>query len=354
MEHGDRLAKARTEAADGLGRQRNLGHQHAGRATGCEHALDGGEVNLGFAGAGDAVDQHHVAMSVQTGALNLRECLLLATGKGDRRFAACRGQRGLLAAATPGAALFHHHNAAFFERLDGRRHAVIEKVEVARRDRSALERLDELALADRGLGWRVVKAFGRKHHPAVLDGFDGWTFNRPHAVVALDHTRAAARWQKQAQALGKRRDILAAHPARNACSLGGKERFAEDGFDRLDARKVKGVVARQIAQIRRNVDDIARGGTVTKVDQDRGSDLDLVGKGLGDAVSKRFRQRTGGDVEDHARVGGRGLGRRLRLSRGSGRLGLHRSFLRFRQTKQRQLLSHTPLLTNGPERGGTK
>ena len=243
MEHGDRLAKARTEAADGLGRQRNLGHQHAGRATGCEHALDGGEVNLGFAGAGDAVDQHHVAMSVQTGALNLRECLLLATGKGDRRFAACRGQRGLLAAATPGAALFHHHNAAFFERLDGRRHAVIEKVEVARRDRSALERLDELALADRGLGWRVVKAFGRKHHPAVLDGFDGWTFNRPHAVVALDHTRAAARWQKQAQALGKRRDILAAHPARNACSLGGKERFAEDGFDRLDARKVKGVVA---------------------------------------------------------------------------------------------------------------
>lgn len=81
MEHGDRLAKARAEAADGLGRQRNLGHQHAGRATGCEHALDGGEVNLGFAGAGDAVDQHHVAMSVQTGALNLRECVLLAVGK---------------------------------------------------------------------------------------------------------------------------------------------------------------------------------------------------------------------------------------------------------------------------------
>ena len=211
-----------------------------------------------------------------------------------------------------------------------------------------------MALADRGLGRRIVKAFGRKHHPAVLDGFDGWTFNRPHAVVALDHTRAAARWQKQAQALGKRCDVLVAHPTRDACSLGGKERFAEDRLDGLDAHGVEGVVARQIAQIRRNVDDIARGGTVTKVDQDCGSDLDLVGKGLGDAVSKRFRQRTGGDVEDHARVGGRGLGRRLRLSRGSGRLGLHRSFLRFRRTKQRQLLSHTPPLTNGPERGGTK
>ena len=40
MEHGNRLAKARAEAADGLGRQRDLGHEHAGRATGREHALD--------------------------------------------------------------------------------------------------------------------------------------------------------------------------------------------------------------------------------------------------------------------------------------------------------------------------
>ena len=354
VEDRDRLAKARAEAADGLGRQRDLGHQHAGRAAGREHALDGREVDLGFAGAGDAVDQQHVAMSVQTGALNLRECLLLAVGKGDRRLAACRGKRGLFAAATPRTALLHHHDAALFERFNGRRHAVIEQVEVARRDRSALERLDELALADRGLGWRVVKAFGRKHHPAVLDGFDGWTFNRPHAVVALDHTRAAARWQKQAQALGKRRDILAAHPARNACSLGGKERFAEDGFDRLDARKVKGVVALQVAQLGRNIDDVACGGTVAKVDQDRRSDLGLVGKGLGNAVGEWLGQRSGRNVENHARVGSDGLRCRLRLSRGSGRHELHQSLLRFRRTKQRQLLSHTPPLTNGPERGGTK
>ena len=269
-------------------------------------------------------------MSVQTGALNLRECLLLAVGKGDRRLAACRGQRGLLAAATPRTALLHHHDAAFFERLDGRRHTVIEKVEVARRDRTTLERLDELALADRGLGWRVVKAFGRKHHPAVLDGFDGWTFNRPHAVVALDHTRAAARWQKQAQALGKRRDILAAHPARNACSLGGKERFAEDSLDGFNARGVEGVVTLQVAQLRRNVDDIARGGTVTKVNQDRGSDLRLVGKGLGNAVGEWLGQRSGRNVENHARVGGNGLRCRLGLGRGSSGCRCRRRLLRFR------------------------
>ena len=82
MEHGDPLAKARAEAADGLGRQRDLGHQHAGRTAGHQHALNSGEVDLSFAGAGDAVDQHHVAMSVQTSALNLRERLLLAVGKG--------------------------------------------------------------------------------------------------------------------------------------------------------------------------------------------------------------------------------------------------------------------------------
>ena len=265
VEDRDRLAKTRAEAADGLGRQRNLGHEHAGRTAGREHALNRREVDLGFAGTGNAIDQHHITVSVQAGALDLRERLLLAVGKEDRRLAARRGQRGLLATATPGAALLHHDDAAFFERLNGRRHAVVEQVEVARRDRAALERLDELTLANGGLGRRIVKAIGRKHHPAVLDRLDGGALNGPHAVIAFDHARAAARRQKQAQALGKCGDVLAAHPARDAGSLGGKERFTEDGFDGLDARRVKGVVALQVAQLGRNIDDIACGGTVAKM-----------------------------------------------------------------------------------------
>ena len=325
MEHGNRLAKARAKAADGLGRQRDLGHEHAGRTAGCQHALNRRKVNLGFAGAGDAINEHHVAMSVQTGALNLRERLLLAVGECDRRLAACRGQRGLLAAATPRTALLHHHDAALFERLDSRRHAVIEQVEVARRDRSALERLDELTLTNRRFGRRIVEALGRKHDPTVLDRLDGWALNRPCAVIALDHARAAARGQEQAQTLGKRRDIFAAHPTRDAGGLCGKERFAEDSLDSFNARGVDGVVALQVAQLRRSVDDIARGGAVAKVDQDRGSNLRLVGKGLGDAVSKRLGQRTGGNVEDYARIGGDGFRCELRLGR---------SLLRFRRTKQ--------------------
>ena len=140
-----------------------------------------------------------------------------------------------------------------------------------------------------------------------MDGFDGGALNGPHAVVALDHARASARRQEQAQALGKRRNILAAHPTCNTGGLGAKERFAEDGLDGLDARGVEGNVALQVAQFGRNIDDIACGGTVAKVDQNRRSDLGLARKGLRNAVSKRFGQRTGGDVENHARVGGNGL-----------------------------------------------
>ena len=265
MKHSDCLAKARAEAADGLGRQRDLGHEHAGRTAGRQHALNRREVDLGFAGAGDAIDKHHITVGVQACALNLRERLLLAVRERDRCLAARRGQRSLLAAATPGSALFHHHDAAFFERLDGRRHTVVEQVEVARRDRSALERFDELTLANGGLGRRVVETLGREHDPAVLDGLDGGALNGPRAVVALDHARASARWQEQAQALGKRSDILAAHPARNACSLGGKERLAEDGLDRLDARGIESAVTLRVGQLGRDVNDVARGRTVAKM-----------------------------------------------------------------------------------------
>ena len=266
MEHGDRLAKARTEAADGLGRQRDLGHEHAGRTAGRQHALNRREIDLGFAGTGNAIDQHHIAVSVQTGTLNLREGLLLAVGKCHRGLATRRGQRGLLAAPTPGAALLNHHDAAFFERLDSGRHAVVEQVEVARRDRAALKRLDKLTLTDRGLGRRVVETLGREHDPAVLDGFDGGALNGPHAVVALDHARASTRRQEQAQTLGKRRDILAAHPTRNAGGFGGKERLAEDSLDRLDARGIESIVTLQVGKLGRDVDDVARSRTVAKMD----------------------------------------------------------------------------------------
>ena len=99
-----------------------------------------------------------------------------------------------------------------------------------------------------------------------MDGFDGGTLNGPHTVIALDHARTSARGQEQAQAFGKRRDIFAAHPARNTGSLGSKERLAEDSLDRLDAHGIEGVVTLQVGQLGRDVDDVARGRTVAKMD----------------------------------------------------------------------------------------
>lgn len=204
-------------------------------------------------------------MGVKTGMLNLRERLLLAVRERDRRFAVRRGQRSLLAAATPDAALLHHHDTTLFERLDGRRHAVVEQVEVACRDRAALKRLDELTLTDRGLGRRVVETLGREHDPSVLDRLDSRTLDRPRPVIALNDTRASTRRQKQTQALGKRCNVLAAHPACDTGGLGTKERFAEYSLDGLNARGIEDGVALRVAQLRRNVDDIARGRTVAKM-----------------------------------------------------------------------------------------
>ena len=175
-----------------------------------------------------------------------------------------------------------------------------------------------------------------------MDGFDGRALDSPHAVVAFDHARASTRWQEQAQALGKRRDVLAAHPACDTGGLCGKQRLAEDSLDRLDTRGIESAVALQVTQLRRNVDDIARGRTVTKVDQDRGSDLRLVGKSFRDAVGEWLGQRTRRNVQDYARVGGDGLRYRLGLGWGNSRLGRGRNLLRFRRTKQRKLLSHGP------------
>ena len=85
------------------------------------------------------------------------------------------------------------------------------------------------------------------------------------AIIALDHARASTRGQEQTQALGKGCDIFAAHPTRDAGGLGTKERFAENRLDGLDARRIEGVVALQVAQLGRDVDDVAHGRTVAKM-----------------------------------------------------------------------------------------
>ena len=60
MHDGHQVAEAAAEARHGLGRERYLGHEHAGRAPGRQSRLDGLQVHLGLARARDAVHHHHV------------------------------------------------------------------------------------------------------------------------------------------------------------------------------------------------------------------------------------------------------------------------------------------------------
>ena len=58
--HG--IAEAAAEAAHRLRGERDLGHEHARRATLCEDPLDGLQIHLGLTRARDAVDEHHVSV----------------------------------------------------------------------------------------------------------------------------------------------------------------------------------------------------------------------------------------------------------------------------------------------------
>jgi hypothetical protein len=55
-----RGGKARRDTAFELRRQGDLGHQHQRLAAAREHGVDGAQIDLGLAAAGDAVQQHDV------------------------------------------------------------------------------------------------------------------------------------------------------------------------------------------------------------------------------------------------------------------------------------------------------
>ena len=91
--HG--VAEPAAEAPHRLRGQRDLGHEHAGRAALREHPLDGLQIHLGFTGAGDAVDKHHAAIGGVAGDGDGLERLRLAAG--ELRFRR-RGVRGVFVA----------------------------------------------------------------------------------------------------------------------------------------------------------------------------------------------------------------------------------------------------------------
>jgi hypothetical protein len=57
VQQGDRVTEARTEAADRLRRERDLGHEHDHALPALEGRRRGAQVDLGLAGAGDPVQE---------------------------------------------------------------------------------------------------------------------------------------------------------------------------------------------------------------------------------------------------------------------------------------------------------
>ncbi len=98
MENGDAVAEARVELAGDGGREGDLRHQHEGAASGGQRGVDSVEVDLGLAGAGDAVQQE-CTESVRGDAgvdeierVALRDVELVRGADGN--IADCQGLRG--------------------------------------------------------------------------------------------------------------------------------------------------------------------------------------------------------------------------------------------------------------------
>ena len=65
VQHGDAVAEARSEAADRLRRERDLGDEHDHASPLLERGLRRLEVDLGLAAAGRAVEQEATALAVE-------------------------------------------------------------------------------------------------------------------------------------------------------------------------------------------------------------------------------------------------------------------------------------------------
>ena len=126
MEDRDRVAEAGPEAADGLRRERDLGHEHDRPEPPLERRRGGLEVDLGLAAAGRPVEQEVAAAAVER-ADDPRERRLLVGAQRVRRGLALErlplDRRRLLLAALP------PHRRDQLERARRRRAVVVREPE---------------------------------------------------------------------------------------------------------------------------------------------------------------------------------------------------------------------------------
>ena len=150
VQHGDLIAEARGEAASGLRRERDLGHQHEHRAAARERALGGAQVDLGLARSRDSVEQE-VSPARLEQPLDLRDGGRLRLGQGLGRRGAPGGH------ARHAQAGVERDQAVLREAADGRGGRPRALDELGERQRTVGEQLQERAPASR----RARQAGGR-------------------------------------------------------------------------------------------------------------------------------------------------------------------------------------------------
>ena len=111
VENGHVVAKARAEASYGLRRERYLWHEDQRALARGERAFNGLEVDLSFAGAGDAIHEDHVPRRTGARLVDGRNGGKLALREVRRPRGMRRGECGLLTAANLPARLDRHHTA---------------------------------------------------------------------------------------------------------------------------------------------------------------------------------------------------------------------------------------------------
>ena len=295
--HG--IAEAAAEAPYCLRGQRDLGHEHARRATPRKDPLDSLQIHLGLARARDAVDEHHVAVGGIAGGGDGVERLRLARGElrlargsmrcvfvahrqvgivgaqparmtfaggseaggsplddapasglpeADRLFAgripsrtrnrALRDARRVFGKPAHAAAVLDDHRALRLQGLKRRGNRAQLSGQLADAQLPAAQRLHDRDLFD---GVRAGCELGKRRagdHPAIVDLADRGLFEAPTAIAPVHHARHAARRREQVHTRRQRRNVALGQPLGAGGALFIEIRLADGALNGLELARV--------------------------------------------------------------------------------------------------------------------
>ena len=152
VQHGDVIAEAGSEAADGLWRERHLGYKHARRATHLDDILNRAQVDLRLARAGHAVEHDHRAVGPFVGGRDRLERVELTLRQGGVPWSRSLPHVQIALAPPP----LHGDRAGFRERGECAGHTTQVRRKLGHAHRPLPERVEHGSLRRRVLASLVL------------------------------------------------------------------------------------------------------------------------------------------------------------------------------------------------------